>query len=180
MAGFIASFAHTMLRIFELPFPVVAAVNGHAVAGGCVLSLQADRRIAAEGDFLIGLNEVRLGIGLPGVVLETLRCQLATPSLFPVAVEGRLVGPAEARALGLVDELAPPERLEARALERAAELGALPREAFAEMKAALRAPVAHRVRDGLEADARRWAATWFSDDARELRKKALERLSRKK
>jgi|SRR5438105_2253768 len=180
MAAFIASFARTMLRIFELPLPVVAAVNGHAVAGGCVLSLQTDRRIAAEGDFRIGLNEVQLGIGLPAVVLETLRCQLPAPSLFPIAQEGRLLAPAEARALGLVDEVVPAQRLEARALERAAELGALPREAFAAVKSALRAPVARRVRDGLDADAERWMATWFTDAARELRQKALERLSRKK
>src|SRR5690348_1302157 len=83
MGSFMSGFSRTMLRIFELPLPVVAAVNGHAIAGGCVLALQADVRIGATSEFRIGLNEVQLGIGLPYLVLETLRAQVPPPSLLP-------------------------------------------------------------------------------------------------
>src|SRR5438477_10858113 len=48
MRGFMDRFDKLMLRLFELPLPVVAAINGHAIAGGCVLALQADVRIAAD------------------------------------------------------------------------------------------------------------------------------------
>src|SRR5262245_24816599 len=89
---FIRRFSEVMLRVFALPFPVVAAVNGHAIAGGCVLALQADVRIAAAGGARIGLNEAAIGIGLPSTVLETLRCQVAPASLVPIALEGRLFG----------------------------------------------------------------------------------------
>jgi enoyl-CoA hydratase len=120
MQAFIARFSDVMLRLFALPLPVVAAVNGHAIAGGCVLALQADVRLCAERDGTkIGLNETALGIGLPSVVVETLRFRVPASSLVPLALEGRLVGPREAHALGLVDELVAPDALEARAVDRA-------------------------------------------------------------
>src|SRR3989442_6470160 len=64
MGSFMSGFSRTMLRIFELPMPVVAAVNGHAIAGGCVLALQAHVRIRATSEFRIRLNEEQLGLGL--------------------------------------------------------------------------------------------------------------------
>jgi enoyl-CoA hydratase/carnithine racemase len=76
LAAFLDSFNAVMLRVFTLPLPVVAAVNGHAIAGGCVLALQADLRVMAQGKWRIGLNEVPLGIGLPALVVETLRTQV--------------------------------------------------------------------------------------------------------
>ena len=180
MGSFMSAFSRTMLRLFELPLPVVAAVNGHAIAGGCVLALQADVRIGAVSDFRIGLNEVQLGIGLPALVLETLRAQVPPPSLLPIAQEGRLFSPDEALAVGLLHELAPPDRLEQRAVGRALELGALPSSAFAAVKQGLRSTVAQRVRELQEQDAARWAQLWSSDEGRERRRQAIERLTRKK
>jgi enoyl-CoA hydratase/carnithine racemase len=180
MGSFVVAFSRTMLRVFELPMPVVAAVNGHAIAGGCVLALQADVRIGARTDFRMGLNEVQLGIALPAVVLETLRAQVPPQSLLPVALEGRLCTPEEALALGLLHELVAPERLEQRAAERALELGSLPPQAFAAIKRALRAPVVHRLRDLVSADAGAWADSWSSEEGRERRRQAIERLTRKK
>ena len=123
LMAFIRRFTEFMLRLFALPWPVVAAVNGHAVAGGCVLALQADQRLMAAGDGVIGLNEVRLGIGLPTVVVETLRCQVPATSLFPIAGEGGLFPAAEAHRLGLVHEVVPPETLVDRAHQRDAGAG---------------------------------------------------------
>jgi enoyl-CoA hydratase/carnithine racemase len=180
MGAFMSGFSRTMLRIFELPMPVVAAVNGHAIAGGCVLALQADVRIGAASDFRIGLNEVQLGIGLPAVVLEALRAQVPPPSLLPIAQEGRLFSPEDALSVGLLHEVVPADHLEQRAVARAMELGALPAAGFATVKRGLRAPVAQRVRELASQDAPRWAETWSSEDARERRRRAIERLSRKK
>ena len=180
MGSFMSGFSRTMLRIFELPMPVVAAVNGHAIAGGCVLALQADVRIGAASDFRIGLNEVQLGIGLPAVVLEALRAQVPAASLLPIALEGRLFSPEEAVSVGLLHEVVPADRLEQRAVARAMELGALPGAAYASVKHGLRAPVAQRVRELAGQDASRWAETWSGEEARERRRRAIERLSRKK
>ena len=115
LTDFIRRFSASMLRVFSLPWPVVAAVNGHAIAGGCVLALQADIRLMASGQSRIGLNEVRLGIGLPAAVVETLRCQVPAASLLPIAAEGGLFLPEEAVRLGLVQEVVEPGQL----LERA-------------------------------------------------------------
>src|SRR2546421_1707162 len=180
MGSFMSGFSRTMLRIFELPMPVVAAVNGHAIAGGCVLALQADVRIGAASDFRMGLNEVQLGIGLPAVVLEALRAQVPAASLLPIAQEGRLFSPEDALSVGLLHEVVPADHLEQRAVARAMELGALPGAAYASVKHGLRAPVAQRVRELAGQDAARWAETWSGEEARERRRRAIERLSRKK
>src|SRR3989442_2117964 len=115
-----------MMRVFELPVRLVAAVNGHAVAGGCVLALQADVRIGADREARIGLNETQLGIGLPSLVVETLRWQVPGPSLAALALEGRLVSPREAVQLGVLPELAPEAELLPRAPHRPSSPAALP------------------------------------------------------
>lgn len=175
---FIRRFSELMLRVFALPVPVVAAINGHAIAGGCVLAMQADVRLAAAGDYRIGLNEVAIGLGLPAVVLETLRCQVSPRSLGPVALEGRLLSPEEARTFGLVEAVLPPAVLLEQARGRAAELAALPRPAFRDVKQALRGPVAAAVRRVEREDARRWVETAFSTAARERLTEAVARLNR--
>lgn len=180
IARFIGRFARAMLRVFELGRPVVAAVNGHAVAGGCVLALMADERIMAAAEGKIGLTEVRLGIGLPSAVTEALRGQVPAASLGPIALEGRLFAAAEAAALGLVHAVAPPGELEARALARARELGALPAEAYAQIKAALRKPAAEAARREAAAQDARWADTWVSAEGQRRLREAVEALGRKK
>ena len=175
---FIRRFSEVMLRVFTLPVPVVAAINGHAIAGGCVLALQADVRLAAAGDYRIGLNEVQIGLGLPAVVLETLRCQVSPASLGPVALEGRLLAPEEALAFGLVEAVVPPAVLLEQARGRAAELAALPRPAFRDVKQALRGPVAAAARRAGRHDARRWVETAFSAAARERLEQVVARLTR--
>ena len=96
------AFSATMLRLYASPLPLVVAVNGHAIAGGCVLALMADLRLMVEeDDAKIGLNEVQLGIGLPASVVEPLRATVPAASLGPIALQGRLFNSAEAQALSL-------------------------------------------------------------------------------
>jgi len=178
MRSFILAFDEAMLRVFELPVPVVAAVNGHAIAGGCVLALQADLRIGADRDARIGLNETRLGIGLPAVVLETLRAQVPPPSLAVLGLEGRLVSPREALQLGLLHEVVPEAELLPRAVARAAELAALPPAGVRMAKASLRRPVAAAARAVEEAEAERWLDSWFADESRVRLREAVARLRR--
>jgi enoyl-CoA hydratase/carnithine racemase len=99
-------------------------------------------------------------------------------SLGPVALEGRLLAPEEARALGLVEAVVPPAVLLEQARGRAAELAALPRPAFRDVKQALRGPVAAAVRACARHDARRWVETAFSAPARERLAQVVSRLTR--
>jgi enoyl-CoA hydratase len=179
LTDFIRRFSDTMLRVFALPFPVVAAVNGHAIAGGCVLALQADVRLMAAGESRIGLNEVRLGIGLPAVVVETLRCQVPARSLFSVAAEGGLFLPEEALRLELVQEVVEPSQLLERALERAAVLAALPGVAFAQVKATLRQPALAFIQASAATDAADWVKTFYAPAAQRLLRDAVARLTKK-
>jgi enoyl-CoA hydratase len=176
MTAFMRDFEATMQRLYTLPCPVIAAINGHAIAGGCVLALQADVRIAADDPAIkIGLNEVVLGLGLPPHVLESLRAQVPAASLVPIALEGLLLAPGDARTLGLLDETVAPAALEAHALRRARALMAGTPTAFAQIKGALRAPVIAAGR-AAEGELERWLGTWFSDEGRAAIAAAVERL----
>jgi enoyl-CoA hydratase len=177
MAEFIDGFAVAMRRVLECPMPVVAAINGHAIAGGCVLALMCDARLAAAGAAKIGLNEVQLGIGLPAVVVEPLRARVPPASLTPIALEGRLYGVEDACAAGLVDEVVAPRELEARARARAAELGRASRAAYAQVKRALIRPAVEAIDRVGVAEREAWLDTWFSPPAQALLRAAVARIT---
>jgi enoyl-CoA hydratase len=127
-------------QIVRFPKPMVAAVNGHAIAGGAVIMLACDYRVLARGKARVGLTEVRVGVEFPPWALETVR--FATPPQhFPMLVcNGLTYLPDEALARGLVDELVDPEQLIDRACAVAEELASVPASAFAATKLAVRRP----------------------------------------
>ena len=177
MRRFIGRFDAVMLRVFELGVPLVAAVNGHAIAGGCVLALQADVRIGADVEKArIGLNETQLGIGLPAAVLETLRWQVPGSSLAPIAVEGKLFAPREALQLGLLHEIVPEAELLERAVARAAAFAAFPPAGARMVKTSLRRPVAASARALEDAEADRWIDTWFAPESQARLRETVARL----
>jgi enoyl-CoA hydratase len=181
MRSFIFRFDAMMMRIFELPIPLVAAINGHAVAGGCVLALQADVRIAMDRESArIGLNEAQLGIGLPLMAVETLRWQVPGPSFAAVALEGRLFAPKEALQVGLLHEVVPETDLLARALERASAFAALPPAGVRMVKESLRKPAAAASRANEAAEAERWLETWFAPESQRRLGETVARLKTKK
>ena len=166
MRGFIEHFSRAMRRVFACEKPIVAAINGHAIAGGCVLALVCDWRIAVDDAAVrIGLNEAQLGIGLPAIVVEALRTAVPPASIGPIAFEGTLMSPADALRLGLVHEVAPGGDLLARATARARAYAAVPPAAVAQVKHALRAPALDAVARTADAATTRWLETWFSHDA---------------
>lgn len=170
------AFEAIMESLLTLPMPTIAAINGHAIAGGCVLALMCDRRVMAAGEGRIGLNEVRLGIGLPPLAIETLRSRIPASAVAPVALAGTLFGCEEAHLLGLIDEVVAAEELETVAVQRCLELAGPP-AAFAQIKSALIRPVIERVRQHGAAELENWLDTWFSPDGRRLVSEAVARLT---
>jgi enoyl-CoA hydratase len=164
----------TMEAIYTLEVPVVAAINGAAIAGGCVLALNCDRRVIAQGA-RIGLTEAALGIGLPPTALEPLREAVPASSLAPIALEGGLFEAERALALGLVDEIAGSD-VEARAIALAAALAANG-SAYAQIKRALRAPALARMRAAREREIEAWLDTWFSPLGRARLEAQVEKLT---
>jgi enoyl-CoA hydratase len=178
MKNFMANFKATFLRLFTFPKPIVAAINGHAIAGGCVMALACDYRIMGRGDALIGLNEVKLGIGLPTMVIEFARAALP-PQCFPqVLLMGETFPPQRALAMHLIDELVEPTTVLQNALEIAAKL-AIGGQTFSQIKRDLRTPITEHLKD----NSVEWLDLWFSVEAREkvaaIRTKLLDRHNQK-
>ena len=140
MARFLRLLDALIDALYEYPGPTVACVDGHAIAGGCVLALCCDWRVAADrAGSRMGLNEVALGLEFPPKILALARDRVPRRHLERVLLEAGLHDPHTARALGLVDEVATNAGAAARAaLERFA---AAPRQAYVATKRALRAGV---------------------------------------
>ncbi len=161
LARFLRVFFAALTRMAESPIPIAAAINGHSPAGGAVLALFCDRRVMADGDYLIGLNEVQVGL-YPGAMIHQV---LARAVGVRVAAEmlpaGQLLNAKAALAVGLVDELAPLEAVEARARAWLERMLALPPRAYALTRALVRADLIGAIRaHGLEeigAAARLWS-----------------------
>jgi enoyl-CoA hydratase len=133
----------TFNRLFSYPLPVVAAVNGAAVAGGCILACACDRRILVEGG-RIGASELLVGVPFPVSALEILRWACGDKT-EEVVLSGKLYSSDEAVAVGLAHEVVAPFDLLERALVVAGELGAVAPEAFRLAKAQLRRPAVERI-----------------------------------
>ncbi len=131
--------------VFHHPKPVIAAINGHAIAGGCVLACCADRRIAARGAGRIGVTELLVGVPFPAMTFEVMRFVTAPQFLADGVMGGATFPFEEALPRGLIDEIAEPEVLMELALEAARRLAALPPETFALTKRQIRQPLADRM-----------------------------------
>lgn len=91
--------------------PAVAAINGHSPAGGCVLALCCDYRIMAEGDFVIGLNELPVGIIVPEGIFQLYSFWLGHATAYQYLLEGKLVQPAKALSVGLINAIEPHDKI---------------------------------------------------------------------
>ena len=140
--------------VFHHPKPLIAAVNGHAIAGGCVLACCADKRIAARDSGRMGVTELLVGVPFPAMAFEVMRFATA-PQYFPeVILSGATFPTDEALKRGLLDEIAEPAGLMDRALAAAQALGALPPATFAMTKSQIRQPLVDRMAsDGARVDA---------------------------
>ena len=129
-----------------LPKPVVAAVNGHAIAGGCILAACCDHRIMVDGTGRIGVPELGVGVPFPALPLQIMAARVADTALRDLVFTARTVQVDEAKALGLVDEKCPAGMLMDRALEAARRLASIPAGAFALTKEAFYTPILERTK----------------------------------
>jgi enoyl-CoA hydratase len=145
LAEFVPALDAAFEALVRFPKPLVAAVNGHAVAGGCVLACAADQRLMAAGPARIGVPELRVGVAFPGAVVEIMRLVVAPGHLQELLYRGATLEPQLALQWGLVDALAEPARLLDEALATAEDLASVPTESFRLTKAQLRAPALERI-----------------------------------
>ncbi|HEX9983797.1 MAG TPA: enoyl-CoA hydratase/isomerase family protein [Thermoanaerobaculia bacterium] len=135
---FYPALSRMCVDLFSLAKPVVAAVNGHAIAGGAVMAFAADYKLMVADKARIGVPELLAGVPLPPSVIEVLRFALPPQHLQAMVYTGRTVTASEAQQQGLIDEAVTAEALLPRALEVATQLAALPPEGFRLAKRQLR------------------------------------------
>jgi len=156
-AAYVRAFLPAMNTAFEglfgCPKPVVAAVNGHAIAGGCIMACCADYRIMAREPGRIGIPELLVGVPFPVVPLEIVRFAAPPQHLQALVYRGLTLTAGDALAHGLVDAVVDPGRLLDEAVAVAEQLAAIPFDAFDLTKRLLRGPALQRMRDGAATDA---------------------------
>jgi enoyl-CoA hydratase len=131
--------------VFYYPKPVVAAINGHAIAGGAVLACCADRRIMARGGGRIGVTELLVGVPFPALAFEVVRFSVPARYLPEFTLGGATYDSDAALQRGWVDEVVEAEALMPRAMAVAKRLAQISPPAFAETKKQLRLPVTERM-----------------------------------
>lgn len=148
--GYVKDFYPPLIRMFEKLYtferPVVAAVNGHAIAGGCVLVQCCDYRLMASGTARIGVPELLVGVPFPTFVTELMRASVNRGNLQDILYSGRTLLPEEALRVGMIDETIDSETLLEAATDAARRLGNLSPRAFSITKRTLREETMERVR----------------------------------
>jgi enoyl-CoA hydratase len=128
-------------RLYSFAVPTVAAINGHAIAGGLVIALACDYRVGPSTPCKLGLTEARAGVPFPAIALAIVKAELPTAAARRLTLVARNYGPEEALRDGVLDELQPAKEVLERARAVAVELAALPKVAFACTKRQLRQEV---------------------------------------
>ena len=148
---------------FNLPKPLIAAINGHAVAGGAVLAACADRRIMAQGKARIGTTELQVGVPFPALAFEIVRFAVPPRYLPEFTLGAATYGTEDALERGWVDEVVEARALMPRAFAVAHQYGTRSPPAFAQTKKQIRQAVAERYAQSGEATDKTVTGIWCAD-----------------
>ena len=177
---FIPALCDSVQKLFTFPRPVIAAVNGHAIAGGCIFVFACDYRIMAEGSARLGVPELLVGVPFPPIVLEVLRFALPGEHIQELVYLGQTYAPEKALGFGLLDELVKAESMLERAKEVAHRLASLPMSAFEACKRQLRQPFIERAARYEAEDGARILEQWCSPETHAFVRAYVEKTIRKK
>jgi len=161
MRAFMVRFNTLLRRLVGYPGPTVAALAGHAIAGGCLMALACDRRVMAAWGARVGLSEINLGIPVPAGAVHMLVALYPTRTVEQLVLEGDGFPGERALEFGLVERLAEPEAVLAGAVEVAAHLASRPAAAFAAAKAFLRHDLVRVMEERDAAEGERFLDLWY-------------------
>jgi enoyl-CoA hydratase/carnithine racemase len=172
---FYRTFNRACMDLYAFPKPTVAAVTGHAIAGGCILALCCDYRLIAQGRKLMGLNEIKLGVPVPYPADCILRQLVGIRNARDIMDSGEFYQPGQLERIGLVDHVLSVERVLPAAIEMATTLGGQPQTAFAMIKRNRVETVEEQVFARLEEKEQWFIERWYAPETQERLREASER-----
>ncbi len=169
---FLPALSAAFLAIFDHPGPVLAAINGHAIAGGCVIAAACDVRVMSSGK--IGLAELSVGVPFPPSAMEILR-HVTGPATGRLVLTAALLDAPQAQSIGLIDGIEAPDALLDSVLHQAQAMAQIPAGVFAFSKRQLHRPARERIaaRSG---DEEAVLAMWSSARTRDAMARYLDAL----
>lgn len=177
VASWFTDYRETNMRLFTYPRPTVAAVNGHAFAGGLITASVCDRRVCVDSDATFGINEVPIGIPMPAVYLRMLQYAWGEPVASRVSLQGQIYSTTEVSEMGIMHELVPAEKVVDRAVEIAEMTPEDCLDNYAYTKRALQAPALGDISKYSDPrDSEGLAAGMTSDDSRRAHRRYWKQL----
>jgi enoyl-CoA hydratase/carnithine racemase len=170
---FYKAFNRLCMNLYTFPKLTIAAITGHAVAGGCILVLCCDYRFIAEGKKKMGLNEIKLGVPIPYPVDCILRQIVGFRIAREIMDTGEFYESEKLLQMGMVDLILPLDQLLLKSIERAKMLGALSQDAFAMIKRNRVEMVEAQILTKLKEKEKLFLECWYSDETRKRLKGAM-------
>jgi enoyl-CoA hydratase/carnithine racemase len=175
LKNFYSSFNRLCIDLFTLPKPTIAAITGHAIAGGCILTLCCDYRFIAQGRKLMGLNEIKLGLPVPYVADCILRNLVGIRDAREIMEAGDFYLPEVSSQMGLVDQVLPLEGVITEAGEQVETIGSYPEDAFTAIKRNRVEIIEKQILDRLEEKERIFIQCWYSEVGQKLLRDAISK-----
>lgn len=172
---FFKSFNRLCLDLYTFPKPTIAAITGHAVAGGCIITLCCDYRFIAEGKKKMGLNEIKLGVPIPYPADVILQQIVGFRYAREIVDTGEFYLPETLQQMGIVDAIMPLEQVQTKAIEKGRLLGESSQKTYAMIKRNRVELIEARILSKLEEKEEIFLDIWYSDEARKRLKEAMEK-----
>lgn len=172
---FFHTFNQVCVDLLTFPKPTIAAITGHAIAGGCILTLCCDYRLIAAGHKLMGLNEVKLGVPVPYPAACVLPHIVGFRNAREMMYTGDFYSPDQAYNMGLVDQVVPIEQVRSRSIEKAKTLSSGSAQAIAQIKQVHIEPIKIQIEKLMEENERYFIDRWYADETRLKLQEAIEK-----
>ncbi len=169
----IASFNRLLYELYSLPLPTIAAINGHAIAGGLILAVACDYRIGVNANFKMGLTEAKVGVPFPVVAMELAKGEVSKSFFRRMVLSGENINQNQALQEGLLDELCPVNSLLEKSLKKAADLSSMPAQSYKQIKFALKSDALAKMKASLSGENDLLFNNWLSADSKQAAASAL-------
>lgn len=177
MKEFWRQFLLLIQKLASFSKPALSAITGHSPAGGCILALCCDYRIMAEGQYIIGLNEVPVGIVVPQSIFKLYSFWLGDGTAYRSLMEGKLFNPQEALAVGLLDEVVPLNRIQNTAFQKIKGVTQFEKNAWRSSKQNFRRDLVASLMQDQEETIDQVLAQWWRPGTRAIMKTIIENLT---